>query len=71
MLAASLIAAGSDTVASEVGKAWGRLTVLVTTLRPVRPGTKPSPTLITRLSEVRLMFRFALATSKPLYTWRR
>src|SRR5262249_32973035 len=31
---AALTAGGSDTVASEVGKAWGRATFLLTTLRP-------------------------------------
>jgi uncharacterized protein (TIGR00297 family) len=38
-LAASLVAGGSDTVASEIGKAWGRRTFLVTSFRPVPPGT--------------------------------
>jgi uncharacterized protein (TIGR00297 family) len=38
-LAAALTAGGSDTVASEIGKAWGRSTFLVTTLRRVKPGT--------------------------------
>src|SRR4029450_13689766 len=32
-------AGGSDTVASEIGKAWGRSPFLVTTLSRVRPGT--------------------------------
>jgi uncharacterized protein (TIGR00297 family) len=36
---AALVAGGSDTVASEIGKAWGRRTWLVTTLRQVPPGT--------------------------------
>jgi uncharacterized protein (TIGR00297 family) len=36
---AGLTAAGSDTVASEIGKAWGRATFLVTTAARVRPGT--------------------------------
>ena len=36
---AALTAGASDTVASEVGKAWGRRTWLVTTVTPVRPGT--------------------------------
>ncbi len=36
---AALAAGGSDTVASEIGKAWGSRTYLVTTLRTVRPGT--------------------------------
>jgi uncharacterized protein (TIGR00297 family) len=36
---AALTAGGSDTVASEVGKAWGRSTFLLTTMRRVKPGT--------------------------------
>lgn len=36
---AALAAGGSDTVASEIGKAWGRRTMLVSTLRPAPPGT--------------------------------
>jgi len=36
---AALAAGGSDTVASEIGKAWGTRTVLVPTLAPVPPGT--------------------------------
>jgi len=36
---AALAAAGSDTVASEIGKAWGRRTYLVPTFRAVAPGT--------------------------------
>jgi uncharacterized protein (TIGR00297 family) len=35
----ALAAGGSDTVASEIGKAWGKRTVLVPTFRPVPPGT--------------------------------
>jgi uncharacterized protein (TIGR00297 family) len=38
-LVAALTAAGSDTVASEIGKAWGRTTFLVPTFRRVKPGT--------------------------------
>lgn len=36
---AAIVAGASDTVASEVGKAYGRRTWLVSTLRPVAPGT--------------------------------
>jgi uncharacterized protein (TIGR00297 family) len=36
---AALAAGGSDTVASEIGKAWGRRTFLVSTFRRVPPGT--------------------------------
>src|SRR6185436_18846813 len=38
-LVAALTAGGSDTVASEIGEAWGRSTFLVTTLGRVKPGT--------------------------------
>ena len=38
-LAAALVAGGSDTVASEIGKAWGKSTFLVTSFGRVRPGT--------------------------------
>ncbi len=36
---AALAAGGSDTVASEIGKAWGRRTFLVPSMKKVRPGT--------------------------------
>jgi uncharacterized protein (TIGR00297 family) len=36
---AALTSGASDTVASEIGKAWGRRTFLVTRLTRVRPGT--------------------------------
>jgi uncharacterized protein (TIGR00297 family) len=36
---AALAAGGSDTVASEIGKAWGRRTFLVPSFHPVAPGT--------------------------------
>ncbi len=38
-LVTALTAGGSDTVASEIGKAWGRSTFLVTSLGRVKPGT--------------------------------
>ncbi len=38
-LAAALVGGASDTVASEIGKAWGRHTFLVTSLARVQPGT--------------------------------
>ena len=43
--AAALAAGGSDTVASEIGKAWGRTTYLITTLRGVPPGTSGAVSL--------------------------
>lgn len=42
---AALAAGGSDTVASEIGKAWGRRTFLVTTMRTVPPGTSGAMSL--------------------------
>ena len=36
---AALTAGGSDTVASEIGKAWGRAAFLTTSFRRVKPGT--------------------------------
>jgi uncharacterized protein (TIGR00297 family) len=42
---AALTAGGSDTVASEIGKAWGRSTFLVTTFGRVRPGTSGAMSL--------------------------
>src|SRR5207253_2244923 len=38
-LVAALAAGGSDTVASEMGQAWGKSTFLVTTFGRVKPGT--------------------------------
>jgi uncharacterized protein (TIGR00297 family) len=43
--AAALVAGGSDTVSSEIGKAWGRRTFLVTTLGRVAPGTSGAMSL--------------------------
>ncbi len=40
-----LAAGGSDTVASEIGKAWGRRTFLVPTFKRVRPGTSGAVSL--------------------------
>lgn len=42
---AALVAGASDTVASEIGKAWGRRTFLLTTGRPVPPGTSGAMSL--------------------------
>src|SRR5690606_8423582 len=36
---AALVAGSSDSVSSEIGKAYGRRTWLVTTMKPVPPGT--------------------------------
>jgi uncharacterized protein (TIGR00297 family) len=42
---AALAAGASDTVASEIGKAWGRRTLLVPTFTPVKPGTSGAVSL--------------------------
>ena len=42
---AALTAGGSDTVASEIGKAWGRQAYLVPTFRHVPPGTSGAVSL--------------------------
>jgi uncharacterized protein (TIGR00297 family) len=43
--AAALVAGGSDTIASEIGKAWGRRTWSVTSLASVPPGTSGAMSL--------------------------
>jgi uncharacterized protein (TIGR00297 family) len=43
--AASVATAAADTCSSEIGKAWGRRTFLITTLRPVPPGTEGAVSL--------------------------
>ena len=43
--AASVATAAADTCSSEVGKAYGRRTFLITTLRPVAPGTEGAVSL--------------------------
>lgn len=44
-MTAALAAAGSDTVASEIGKSWGRSTFLITTFGRVKPGTSGAMSL--------------------------
>jgi uncharacterized protein (TIGR00297 family) len=43
--AAAVATAAADTCSSEVGKAWGRRTFLITSLRPVPPGTEGAVSL--------------------------
>ena len=43
--AAALVAGGSDTIASEIGKAWGRRTWSITSLARVPPGTSGAMSL--------------------------
>lgn len=58
---AALVAGASDTVASEIGKAWGRRTFLVTTLRRVPPGTSGAMSLEGTLAGVVSAALLALA----------
>ena len=58
--AAALTAGGSDTVASEIGKAWGRSTFLVRGFRRVPPGTPGAMSLEGTAAGVAAAF--ALAT---------
>ncbi len=43
--AAAVAAAAADTCSSEIGKAYGRRTLLITTLRPAVPGTEGAVSL--------------------------
>jgi uncharacterized protein (TIGR00297 family) len=43
--AAAVATAAADTCSSEIGKAYGRRTFLITTLRPVKPGTEGAVSL--------------------------
>jgi uncharacterized protein (TIGR00297 family) len=60
-IVAALSAGGSDTVASEIGKAWGRATFLVTTFRRVKPGTPGAMSL--EGTAAGLVAAFALAAT--------
>jgi uncharacterized protein (TIGR00297 family) len=60
-LVAALTAGGSDTVASEIGKAWGRSTYLVTTFSRVKSGTPGAMSL--EGTAAGLVAAFALAAS--------
>jgi len=60
---AALTAGGSDTVASEIGKAWGRSTFLVTSLRRVPPGSPGAMSIEGTLAGIAAAFVLAaLAT---------
>ena len=58
-LVTALTAGAADTVASEIGKAWGRRTFLVVGLRPVPPGTSGAISLEGTIANV--VAAFALA----------
>jgi len=70
----ALTAGGSDTVASEIGKAWGRRTFLVTTFRRVRPGTSGAISLEGTAAGVLCAFALAalgveLGLLQPNHIW--
>jgi len=62
-LTAALTAGGSDTVASEIGKAWGRSTFLVTTMRRVPSGTPGAMSLEGTVAGVVAAFALAALAS--------
>jgi uncharacterized protein (TIGR00297 family) len=67
---AALITAGSDTVASEVGKAFGRTAWLVTSLRRVAPGTTGAVSLEGTAAGVASAFGLsALAAAWQVLPW--
>lgn len=68
-LVAALTSGGSDTVASEVGKAWGRSTFLVTGAGRVKPGTPGAMSFEGTAAGLVAAFALAaLATSLGLIT---
>jgi len=60
-LVAALTAGGSDTVASEIGKAWGRSTFLVTNLGRVKPGTPGAMSVEGTVAGIAAAFALAAA----------
>lgn len=68
-LVAALATAAFDTVSSEVGKAYGRTTVLVTTLRRVPPGTEGAVSLEGTLAGVAAAVVVGLVGIPSLLGW--
>ncbi|MDE3156747.1 MAG: DUF92 domain-containing protein [Acidobacteriota bacterium] len=69
-LVAALAAAGSDTVASEVGKAWGSRTFLITRLTRVRPGTSGAMSLEgTAAGLIAALLLAALGAAMGMVSW--
>jgi uncharacterized protein (TIGR00297 family) len=69
-MVAALVAGGSDTVASEIGKAWGTRTYLFPTFKSVRPGTSGAVSLEgTAAGLVAAIGLAALANSLGLIQW--
>jgi uncharacterized protein (TIGR00297 family) len=62
---AALVAGASDTVASEIGKAWGRRTFLVTSAKRVPPGTSGAMSLEGTAAGIIAAALLALAAVPP------
>jgi uncharacterized protein (TIGR00297 family) len=68
--AAAVATAAADTCSSEIGKAYGRRTFLITTLRPVPPGTEGAVSLEGTLAGAGGAFLVAsVGAAFGLYTW--
>lgn len=67
---AALAEATADTVSSEVGQALGGPTRLLTTLRPVAPGTDGGISLRGTIAGIAAALLIILAGSPPLPSWR-
>jgi uncharacterized protein (TIGR00297 family) len=68
--AAAVATAAADTCSSEVGKAYGRRTFLITTLRPVPPGTEGAVSLEGTLGGMLGGFAVAaVGAAGGLYSW--
>lgn len=68
--AAAVATAAADTCSSEVGKAYGRRTFLITTLRPVPPGTEGAVSLEGTLGGMLGGFVVAaVGAAGGLYSW--
>jgi uncharacterized protein (TIGR00297 family) len=68
--AAAVATAAADTCSSEVGKAYGRRTFLITTLRPVPPGTEGAVSLEGTLGGMLGGFAVAaVGAAVSLYSW--
>lgn len=68
--AAAVATAAADTCSSEVGKAYGRRTFLITTLRPVPPGTEGAVSLEGTLGGMLGGFAVAaVGAALGLYSW--
>jgi uncharacterized protein (TIGR00297 family) len=68
--AAAVATAAADTCSSEVGKAYGRRTFLITTLRPAAPGTEGAVSLEGTLGGMLGGFAVAaVGAALGLYSW--